>query len=264
MAEGIGLQPWLWLGGSLLLALLATGTTWWLDRAKGRDLRIASFVDGPAFPLLTEIGRLLFYLGLPAAALLWGQDAVIGRLMGFQPLLALNGLMGEPAPATDIAANLADWTRDVGWAVGLGTAAWAVLALGWWTVRRGASPPRLDRGMLSGLVGLREAAYHEVHWAFYRNAPIVALGSYWGVWAGLGLAALEAVLNPFWRAALRDADRVSLPLLRGGMAFLSAALFLKTGNLWLAILVHWGVLWGLSATVGSGFTTETQRTQRNS
>ncbi len=263
MAEGIGLEPWLWLGGSLLLALVATWTAWWLERAKGRNPRIASVLDGPFYPLFVEVGRLLFYLGLPAAALLWGRDAVVGRLMGFQSLLLLNGLVGDPAPAGDIAANLADWMRDVGWAVGLGAAAWAVLALGWWTARRGAAPLRLDSGPLSGIVGLREAAYHEVHWAFYRNAPIVALGPYWGTWAGLVLTALEAVLNPFWRASLGDADRASLPLLRAGMAFVSAALFLKTGNLWLAVLVHWGVLWGLSATVGSGFTAETQRTQRN-
>jgi hypothetical protein len=263
VVEAIGLQPWFWLGGSLLLALLATWTMWWLERAKERDLRIASFLDGPVFPILVEIGRLLFYLGVPFAALLWGRDAVIGRLMGLQPLLALNGLAGDPAPAAEVAANLADWVRDVGWTAGLGAAAWAVLALGWWTVRRGTNPPRLDDGLLSGAVGLREAAYHEVHWAFYRNAPIVALGPYWGTWAGLGLAALEAVLNPFWRAGLRDADRASLPLLRAGMAFVSAALFLKTGNLWLAILVHWGVLWGLSATANSGFTTETQRAQSN-
>ena len=263
MAEGIGPEPWLWLGGSLLLALVATWATWWLESAKDRLPRITPFLKSPAFPILTEIGRLLFYLGLPAAALLWGQDAVIGRLMGFQPLLALNGLVGDPAPAAEVAANLADWTRDVGWAAGSGAAAWAVLALGWWTARRGANPPHLDREALSGIVGLREAAYHEVHWAFYRNAPIVALGPYWGTWAGLVLTAFEAVLNPFWRASLGDADRASLPLLRAGMAFVSAALFLKTGNLWLAVLVHWGVLWGLSAMVNSGFTTETQRAQRN-
>jgi len=263
VAEGIGPEPWLWLGGSLLLALVATWTTWWLENVKDRLPPITPFLEGPAFPILTEIGRLLFYLGLPAAALLWGQDAVIGRLMGFQPLLALNGLVGDPAPAAEVAANLADWMRDVGWAAGLGAATWAVLTLGWWTARRGANSPRPDKEALAGIVGLREAAYHEVHWAFYRNAPIVALGPYWGIWSGLGLAALEAVLNPFWRAGIGNADCPPLPLLRAGMAFVSTALFLKTENLWLAVLVHWGVLWGLSVTVNSGLTGGRQGTHRN-
>jgi membrane protease YdiL (CAAX protease family) len=103
-----------------------------------------------------------------------------------------------------------------------------------------AGGPRLG-STASGWETLREALYHEVHWAFYRNAPIVALGLYWGTWAGLMLAAFEALANPAWRKGLGAPERAAALLLRAALAVISSLLFLRTQNLWLAILLHWGV-----------------------
>jgi hypothetical protein len=132
----------------------------------------------------------------------------------------------------------------------LGIAAWGVLALGWWAYRRATGVAGEESVVTgansSGWVLLREAAYHEAHWAFYRNAPSLAMGAYWGVWTGLALVALEAALNPCWRKNLADPQRAPGQLMRGALAIVSGVLFLLTENLWLALALHWGISWGLA------------------
>ena len=239
MAEA---ERWIWLGGSFLLSVIITQAAWRLRRWERGEARLASLARSPLFPPLLQAARFLYYIGLPFAALVWGQDAVVGRLLGLQPLPALP----TEHPSVDLAARWADWAGDVAWAVGLGLAAWAVLAAGWRTVGGvvGGPPKGSDA---SPWTLLREAVFQEAHWVFYRNAPIVVLGTYWGTWAGLGLVALEAAINPWWRARLQDPTRALATLVQVGLAVLSSALYLKTANLWLMIPVHWGVAWGLAA-----------------
>lgn len=235
---------WLWLGGSLLLAVLWTNLAWFFrqPRTDATSEFITRLTAWRFAPLLLELLRLLYYIGLPYSALLWGRDALIEGLLG---------LGGERANVTPAAAWL-DWARDAGWAVALGFGAWALLALGWRAYRRAladADEGRVAGAESSGWALLREAAYHEIHWAFYRNAPILALGAYWGAWAGLALAALEAALNPAWRAGLADPRTAPAQLMRGALAVVSSLLFLMTRNLWLALTLHWGVSWGLAVLV---------------
>jgi len=230
------LDRWMWLGGSLLLALVTTNASWQAWRRRGGRARFGSFVRSGLFPPLRQLARLLYYIGLPFCALTLGHAAV-GRSLGLQSLPS----------SPDLAAAWADWARDLSWAVGLGLAAWSVLAVGWLAVRRAGGGPEPIASHASTWVLLREAAFHEVHWSFYRNAPSVVLGLYWGAWAGLGLVALEAALNPWWRGDLGEASRAPAALVRAGLAALSATLCLQTENLWLAVLVHWGVTWGLVA-----------------
>jgi hypothetical protein len=233
------------------LALVWSQITWYFQRP--RPGRIGDAVTRvkkwPYHAPLFQLLRLLYYVGIPFAALVWGQDAVVSRLMGLQPLV-LPGQEGLEAGAT--AANWQNWARDVGWAVGLGVAAWVLLSLGRWVSFRATRPhpPEEDRAP-SGWVSLRESAYHEVHWAFYRNAPLLTLqdyawGSYWGVWAGLGIAALEALFNPAWRRDVGDPHRAFHALTPAAMAVVSSVLYLRTENLWLAIAMHGGVTWGLT------------------
>jgi len=133
----------------------------------------------------------------------------------------------------------------------LGIGAWCLLALGWWGYCRALSSVGEESAVagadVSGWIMWREAAYHEIHWAFYRNAPVLAWGAYGGVWGGLALVVLEAALNPAWRAGLAAPQRAPAQLLRGALAVVSGALFLQTQNLWLALILHWGVSWGLAA-----------------
>ena len=248
-------EGWLWLGGSLLLAALCTNLAWFFRQPRPGAIgeSIARLTAWHFSPWLLQLLRLLYYIGVPFAALLWGHDAVVGRLLGLQRL-DLSTSSGKMVGA-DVAANWFDWAHDVGWAVVLGIGTWGLLALGWWTYRRALATADVtpDEGDMvtgandSGWVLLREAAYHEVHWAFYRNAPILALGTYWGVWIELALVALEVTLNPAWRKGLADPQRVPAQLLGGVLAVVSGAVFLLTQNLWLALVLHWGVLRGLTA-----------------
>jgi hypothetical protein len=63
---------------------------------------------------------------------------------------------------------------------------------------------------------------------------------------GLGIVALEAILNPWWWKALQEPETRPLTLIRASMAVLSAAFYLQAANLWLSILLHWGVTGGLA------------------
>lgn len=243
MAEG---ERWLWLGASVLLAVGATQMGWWLWSRRENRAWIARLIRSAFFPALLQVARLLYYVGFPFAALIWGQDAVVERLLGLKPLAALSA---GPVSPSDLAANWAVWAQDVGWAMVLGLGAWATLAAGWWTVHRAGGGSAGGEIPLSPWTLLREAVFHEVHWAFYRNAPTVVLGAYWGAWAGLVLTTLEAALNPWWRAALEEKGRASATLVRAGLAVLSVVFYLQTMNLWLAVLLHWGVTWGLAAWI---------------
>jgi len=232
-------ESWLWLGGSLLLAILWTNLAWFFRQPSPGALGefITRLIAYRFSPLLFQVLRLLYYVGVPYAALLWGHDAVIKSLLGLP------------------AATWIDWARDVGWAVTLGLGGCALLALGWWTYCRALTTAGEENTVAganaSGWVLLREAAYHEIHWAFYRNAPIVAVGTYWGVWVGLALVTLEAALNPAWRKGLVNPQKAPAQLMRAALTVVSSVLFLLTenGNLWLALALHWGVSWGLATLV---------------
>jgi hypothetical protein len=249
-------EAWLWLGGSLLLAGLWTNLAWlcspWVEAGRSPDdseslaerivVQLANWSFAPA---LFQGLRLLYYVGLPFAALFWGCDALVSRPFGLQRLaLPIPGALAE---SVSINANWLDWAYDIGWAAALGLSSWALLLVAGCVRRRALADTGGPRpgGRASGWETLREALYHEVHWAFYRNAPVVALGSYWGAWAGLTLAALEALANPAWRKGLGTPERSAALLLRAALAVVSTLLFLRTQNLWLAILLHWGVTSGL-------------------
>ncbi len=253
-------EGWLWLGGSLAAALVGANVAWFFRRPRpGPVGRFVSRLKAwPFSPWLLQLARLLYYLGLPFVALVWGQDALVGRLLGLQPL-RIPPTLAAGGGGVDWAANWLDWIRDAGWTAALGFAAGGLLALGWLAYRRAhfltaSGPVELGEYQAAGVDSsawllLREAVYHEVHWAFYRNAPILLLGTCWGSWMGLVLVGLEALLNPAWRHDLAHPRHAPARLMRFGLAVLSTLLFPLTGNLWLALLLHWMVSWVVVAWV---------------
>jgi hypothetical protein len=250
----VGLESWLWAAISLVLAVLYANLAWFFRQPRPGALGelAARLANWRSSPTLFQFLRLLYYVGIPFAALLWGHDAVIGRLLGLQrfewPAELKTG-------STPLASNWIDWAQDAGWAAVLGIGTWTLLLLGWWAYRRAlvttGEAIDIPYTQRSGWTALREAVYHEVHWAFYRNAPILTLGTYWGASFGLALAALEAVLNPAWRTGLTKPQQVQQQLTRGALAVISTVLFLLTENLWLALILHWSVSWGLGKCVTS-------------
>jgi hypothetical protein len=247
-------EAWLWLAGSVLLAAFWTNLVWlfspWVEKERASDdfgslaERIVVAVATWRFaPASFEGLRLLYYVGLPFAALFWGRDAVVSRLLGLQPFI----LPATGERSAMVSANWFDWLHDIGWALALGLGSFGVFLLARWTRRRALTDGEVDERSAQepSWKTIREAAYHEIHWAFYRNAPIVTFGPYWGVWVGLLLVALEALANPTWRKGLSVPKRVSEQLLRAMLAVASSVLFLRTQNLWLSIVCHSMVSWGL-------------------
>jgi hypothetical protein len=241
-------ERWLWLGGSFLLSILSTNLAWLFQKyhlGKIGDL-VSRLTAWPFSPWLLQIFRLLYYVGVPSAALMWRRVIV-------EQYLGLSG--GTEAIASE-AAKWTHWARSLGWVAVLGIGTWTLLALGWWGYRRAATNSA-NQGQVARVnvpvwALLREAIYHEVHWAFYRNAPIVTLYEYgedvyWGIWAGLAIVILEAILNPAWRKGLADPGKAPAQLMRGSLAIVSSVLFWETPNLWLAMALHLGVSWALVA-----------------
>ncbi len=260
-----GQEAWLWLSASLFAAVLWSNVAWFFRKPHLGALgeTIERFSATPFAFWLFQFLRLIYYLALPFTALFWGQDAVVGRVLGLQPLIV--PLTGFGEARSGVSANWLDWVGDVGWLVVMGGVGLTTLALGGWAywralrvigLEKGASIAGLDRLAIERLL---EAACHEVHWAFYRNAPVVFLrsftedGPYWGVWMGLALVTLEAMLNPRWRRGITDVSHAPALLARGGWAVVSAAFFLTTQNLWLAILLHWVAMWGWASLMRRWF-----------
>lgn len=256
-------EGWLWLSVSLLMADLWANLSWlFREHRSGWASDLATRLSNWGFsPWLLQLLRLLYYIGVPFAALLWGHDVVVGRLLGLQPLILPTP--GREETDANIAANLLDWAHDLGWTASLALGTWALLALIWYAYRRALSTAGLGHTVVglhsSGWVLLREAIYHEVHWAFYRNAPILTIGMYGGMWGGLTLVALEAALNPSWHKGLTDPGEAPAQLLRGALAVVSGVQFLLTQNLWLALPLHWAVSWGMVAFARALPITRTER-----
>ncbi|NLE45973.1 MAG: hypothetical protein GX620_14735 [Chloroflexi bacterium] len=250
-------EAWLWLATSLVTAIAWTNAAWIFrtDRPGQLGDAVGRLMRWRFSPALMQLLRLFFYIGIPSVALLWGHNAVIGSLLGLQNL-AWPFSQNEESVSV-VAANWADWAHDVGWAVGISVVVWIILALGLRSYRRALTAAgEISPGARfpsSGWVSFREAAFHEVHWAFYRNLPLLALGDYWGVWVGLGIVLIEAVLDPAWRHRLRSTSHAPIALARSALAVSSSVIFLITMNLWMAIASHWMILWCLgmyAETVG--------------
>jgi hypothetical protein len=255
MSEAVGSlgESWIWVGASLLAAAVCANLAWFFRRPRSGPVGqvVSSLQARPHSDWLLQGLRLIFYVGGPFVALVLGHDAVTSRFLGLQPLATpTNGQTGA-----DVVANWRDWTQDIGWAVALGIALWLFLAIAWWRHRRAlreiGETPHCTATAVSAWLVFREAAYHEVHWAFYRNAPIIAFGAYWGTWIGLILIGLEASLNPAWRRALGNKQHSACMWMRVSLALASGLFFLQTENLWLAVAVHFGVSFGLAALVRS-------------
>lgn len=230
----------LWLLGSVLIYALAANALW-LARSlspfsSARTLVRAIFThpgarEGMAAPLtktlawwLWQVGRFLFYLGIPYLVLGgWPRRP-------FQGLLALQD-MGFVGLGSWTAAR---WLGAAGTGAGLGAVALVILLL----ARRRANnrPPFSPRPWWQTVIGV---AYLEVHWAFYRAALTLLLGDlYFGVFAGVGLVYVEWAVSPFWRRGWREESQAAGRWLRAALALVIAVLFLLTENLWICLVVH--------------------------
>jgi len=218
-------QSGLWLVGSILIYILVSNLAglarWYLP---SRRPGVISVVQQPA---ATWVFRLLrwAYMVAPPYALL---------------------LMGIISP-TSMGLSEIDWVQSMGMGGALASGALALLSLGWWSYRRSLplepERPRLAPRtlLLCWLVALIETFALQVHWGFYRSAVAdqVGLGNaQWVFWAGIGLVALEWVLNPLLRRSLRHPPHSEPAVRRAVLAIVTTALFILTHNFWLGWALH--------------------------
>lgn len=177
---------------------------------------------------LGELGRWLYYLGLPYATLLLGYTT-IGSL----------GIWGM------------DWIGTaIPFAI-LGIGALFVTVWVWRPYAQSEHPHALDESGWNWARHIVELIYQQAHWAFYRSAPILWLGNfYWGSFIGLILTLVEAWSNPAVRTNARDITRADAPLWTISLAIITTIIFVYTQNTWYALAVHLIIDLGLRATIG--------------
>ena len=211
------IERWTWLVGSLGIAIVVSAVLWIIGERRARA------GQPPRHPLLTSPWlvhslRLLYAIGIPTAALLWRGALTLSGL-GLQPLKD----------------NLPDWLRDLGWVTLIGGITCVVVFSGERLVqKRGRTGTALTIRRAPGQA-LIEAAYHQVHWSFYREPFVLISGVGLGAWLGLLPVLAEAAVNPQRWIDLQHPTTGRNLLVRAAFAVTSALIFLQTQNLWLAL-----------------------------
>lgn len=165
-----------------------------------------------------EVALFVFKIGVPFLAVISGALS-----------LDLLGLGTDWFDASHVAGfEPADWLR------GTGAAALAVAFVSavLWLAGREVAHARLRSAPV--LARLRDAAYDQVHWAFYRSPFVLAFGdAYWGAVAGFAVIVAERLIQRRVAPALAGSRADDLAwLLR---LLTSSVLYLATQNLWLMI-----------------------------
>jgi hypothetical protein len=218
-------QPGLWLVGSVVMCVLASNLAgialWYLRTRRPGALQA---LRQPAAPWVLNLLRWAYMVAPPYALLLMG--IISPRSMGLSEI---------------------DWVHSMGMGGALAAGGLALLSLSWWSYRR-SLPSRHRRPQLAHrslllrwLTALIETFALQAHWAFYRSvvADQAGLGgSQWEGWAGMGVVALEWVLNPLLRRSLQHPPHSEPVVRRAVLAIVTTALFILTRNFWLCWALH--------------------------
>ncbi|MCS6848352.1 MAG: hypothetical protein RMN52_11655 [Anaerolineae bacterium] len=221
------LQLLLWVAGSFAIGPAAVAYVY----RSGGGWRHQALVESDLGGMVVEVALFMYHIGLPFLALIGGALSV--------DLLGLGAIAVEGAP-TLAGFTPRDWMRS---SIAAALAAGFVLIVVWMARRAAGAPPSLSTNIPGLLPILRDAAYAEVHWAFYR-APFALLlqDAYWGTAAGFVLVATEWLLMRWLRRAPAHADRPHT-LTMTCCALTSGLLYLIARNLWLMIAAHAAIRW---------------------
>lgn len=171
--------------------------------------------------LLEQFLRLLYFIGLPYAALLTGSIASID--------LGLTGAGGSI-----LGWSPAEWLRGLSQAFTLGVIMLLPIGMASRQIARAGRPLGADDRSAGTVVV--DAVYAQIHWAFYRAAPLILLGEvYAAVLVGLLLVGVEWLVA-LMRNGLSPSPQERQKWLRRGVLLASSAvMFVLTKNVWLAL-----------------------------
>jgi hypothetical protein len=130
------------------------------------------------------------------------------------------------------------WLSAAGTGLGLGLATGLCLLIAW--LQAGArTNSRLYFANRPWWLWTLDILVLEVHWAFYRAALGDLLDQlYVGILLSLAVIYAEWALDPAWRAGWREASSATWQWLRSALAVAMGLGFLLTRNLWICLLVH--------------------------
>jgi hypothetical protein len=218
----------MWLAVSVGFAVVASWLRWAAYEFAGHTSHLKRWRAWRGRPWALQILRLVYAIGFPALALM-GRGVLTERAFGLQPL---------PSSVPTAGGSWLNWVTDLGWGTAIVVGAWVLLSLARRTAgKAGPLAPR-DSG-----VAFREAVYHQVHLAFYREPFVLLWGLQAGTWMGLLPALVEGALNPARWADLRYPVRAQDLLLRGALGVVGALLYLRTQNLWMILVADLFLGW---------------------
>lgn len=210
------LLPVIWVLASMVLAVLVT---LFFSPARAAHFRLT--LGGR---LSEPIGRLVYYVGLPYAALL---------TKSLSPLDL--GIAGNSGPI--VGWSSVDWLRQLSTALVVGTLALIPIVLAARQMARTARPLGVDERSTGAI--LLDAAYAEIHWAFYRAAPLIILGDvYRATLIGVGLIGVEVFVTLVRNGLGTQPEEYQSWLGQALLLTMSATVFIATRNVWLALLLH--------------------------
>lgn len=225
----------LWTAASLLLAVAGNWLAWRFHHMQARSAdwlrrRILTSLGGR---LLLQTIRLLYYVGLP-------YGAVLRRALSLV-------VLGARGPEVTSAAwwllgwSMTDWTRMLGSTVTLGSISAVMLGLAWRNAARAQGRLEATEQWADApwWVTARETLFNEIHWGFYRVAPLLALSDAYGaILLGAAFPLAEWMLNPDWWEQVRGGPRRNQILMQGAWLAISTTCFALTRNLWLTLALH--------------------------
>jgi hypothetical protein len=218
------------IGFSIVFYALAANIGW-INRNPGfsRTGQFIHWTRAAWLPrALRAIARWAYYLLLPYGTLVAGWNNV--RALGLWNL---------------------DWLARAPLALGLTIGSAIVFFWVWRPYARTEHPDATESSGWGAARHLIETVYEQAHWAFYRSGPILWLNDfYWGSCLGLALAFAEGWSNPRVRESVRDITRADTPLWTGGIAIVSAVLFIFTQNAWYCLAAHLLLDFGLRPLIG--------------